>query len=56
MFDKGNDFPLVLGTGETTFLIMCPVLGPSLQEGHQGAGVCPEKGNGASEGSGGQDP
>jgi len=30
------------------------VLGPSLQEGHWGAGVCPEKGKEAGEGSGEQ--
>ena len=31
--------------------ILCSVLGPSLQEGHRGAGACPEKGNKGGEGS-----
>jgi len=30
------------------------ILGPSLQEGHGGAGACPEKGSEAGEGSGEQ--
>jgi len=33
---------------------VCSVLGPSLQERHQGCGVCPEKGNEAGGGSGAQ--
>lgn len=32
--------------------MLCPVLGPSVQKGHEGAGVCPEKSNGAGEMSG----
>lgn len=43
--DQGRDWPPVLGTAEATPGILCPVLGPSLQEKHGGAGVCPEKGN-----------
>jgi len=31
--------------------VLCSVLGPSLQAGHGGAGVCPEKGSEAGEGS-----
>ena len=31
-------------------MIVCSVLGPSLQERHGGAGACPEKGNRAGEG------
>ena len=44
----------VLGTGEAAPGVLCSVLGPSLQEGHWGAGACPEKGNEAGEGSGEQ--
>jgi len=29
--------------------VLCSVLGPSLQEGHWGAGACPEEGNEAGE-------
>ena len=47
--------PLVLSTGDATPRNLCSVLGPSLQEGHWGAGACPEKGNKAGEGSGEQD-
>jgi len=43
--------PPVLGTGEVAPRILYSVLIPSLQEGHGGAGACPEKGNKASEGS-----
>jgi len=32
--------------------MLCPVLGPSLQERHWGPGACPEKGNETDEGSG----
>jgi len=31
--------------------VLCSVLGPSLKHRHGGAGVCPEKGNEAGEGS-----
>ena len=51
---RGSDRPPVLGTGEAAPRILCSVLGPSLQEGHRGAGACPETGNGAGEGSGAQ--
>jgi len=35
--------------GEFAPRILCPALGPSLQEGHRGAGACPGKGNEAGE-------
>jgi len=41
----------VLGTGEAAPGVLCWVFGPSLQEGHWGAGACPEKSNEAGEGS-----
>ena len=41
-------------TGEAAPQVLCSLLGPSLQEGHWVAGVCPEKGNEAGEGSGEQ--
>jgi len=50
----GSDCAPVLGTGEAAPWILCSVLGLPVQEGHWGAGVCPEKGNDASEGSGEQ--
>ena len=43
--------PPVLGTREAAHQTLCSVLGPSLQERHGGAGVFPEKGNKAGEGS-----
>jgi len=46
--------PLLLSIGEAAPRTLCSVLGPSLQEGHWGAGACPEKGNEAGEGSGEQ--
>lgn len=45
----------LLSTGEAKPQILCPVLDPSLQERHWGAGEGPEKGNRTGEGSGGQD-
>jgi len=47
----GGDHAPVLGTGETAPWILCSVLGLSLQEGHRGAGACPEEGKEAGEGS-----
>ena len=44
----------VLSTGEAAPRVLCSALGPSRQEGHGGAGACPEKGNEAGEGSGEQ--
>jgi len=39
----------VLNTGEATPRVLCSVLGPSLQERHGAARVCPEKVNEAAE-------
>ena len=36
------------------YIHRCSVLGPSLQENHQGSGAYPEEGNEANEGSGAQ--
>ena len=44
----------VLSSGEAAPQVLCSVLGPSLQERHQGPGACSEKGNKAGEGSGAQ--
>jgi len=44
-------FPPVLDTGEAAPRVLYSVLSSSLQERHQGAGVCPKKGNKAGEGS-----
>ena len=44
----------VLITGEATPRALCSVVGPSLQERHQGPGTCPEKGNETGEESGAQ--
>jgi len=52
--DWGEDRAPVLGTGEAAARVLCSALGPSLQEGHGGAGACPEKGSEAGEGSGEQ--
>jgi len=49
-----SNCPPVLSTGEATPRVLCPVLGPSLQERHRGPGACPEEGNKAGEGSGAQ--
>jgi len=43
----GADHPSVLSDGEAAPQVLCSVLGPLLQERHQGHGVCPEKDNGA---------
>jgi len=51
---QGGDCAPVLGTGEATPQVLCSVLDPSPQEGHGGAGACPEKGSEAGEGSGEQ--
>ena len=45
----GGDHAPVLDTGEAAPGVLCSILSPSLQEGHGGAGVCPEKGNEAGE-------
>jgi len=39
----GVDCPSVLGSGEAAPQVLCSVLGPPLQERHQGPGACPEK-------------
>jgi len=52
--EQGRDRAPVLGSGEAVPRVLCSALGPSLQEGHGGAGVCPEKGSRAGEGSGEQ--
>ena len=49
-----NNCPPVLSTGEAAPQVLCPVLGPSLQERHRGPGARSEKGNKADEGSGAQ--
>ena len=49
--EQGSDCAPLLGTGEAAPGVLCSVLGPSLQERHWGAGVCPNKGNEAGEGS-----
>ena len=49
--EQGGDHAPVLSTGEAAPWVLCSVLGSSLQEGHWGAGACPEKGNEAGEGS-----
>ena len=41
----------VLNPGEAIPQVLCLVLGPSLQEIHQGPGACSVKGNKAGEGS-----
>lgn len=38
-------YPPVLSTGEATPQVLCPVLGPSLQERDRGPGACSEKGS-----------
>jgi len=43
--EQRGDHPPVLGTVEAIPQVMCSVLGPSLQEGHQNPGTCLEKGN-----------
>ena len=43
--------PSVLNPGEAIPHVLCLVLGPSLQEIHQGPGACSVKGNKAGEGS-----
>lgn len=45
-------FSPVVSTDKATPRVLYPVLGLSLQEGLGGAGVTPEKGNGAGEGCG----
>ena len=52
--EQGSNCPPVLSAGEAASQVLCPVLGPSLQERHGGPGACPEKGNKAGEGSGAQ--
>jgi len=52
--EQGGDRAPVLSTGEAAARVLCSALGPSLQEGHGGAGACPEKGSEAGEGSGEQ--
>jgi len=54
--EQGRDRAPMLGTGEAAPRVLCPVLGPSLQEGHWGAGAWPEKGSEAGEGAGEQVP
>ena len=49
-----SDGALVLGAGEAPPRVLCSALGPSLQEGHGGAGACPEQGSEAGEGAGEQ--
>ena len=51
---SGRDRAPVLSTGEATAQMLHAVLGPSLHEGHGGAGACPEQGSEAGEGSGEQ--
>jgi len=41
----GSECPSVLSTGEATLWKLCSELGLSLQQRHQGHGVCPEKSN-----------
>ena len=52
--EQGSNYSPVLSTGEAAPRVLCPVLGPSLQERHRGPGACPEEGNKAGEGSGAQ--
>jgi len=52
--EQGKDRAPGLGTGEVAPRVLCSALGPSLQEGHGGAGASPEKGREAGEGSGEQ--
>ena len=52
--EQGGNHPPVLSTGEAAPQVLCPVLGPSLQERHRGPGARSEKGNKADEGSGAQ--
>ena len=52
--EQGGDHAPMLGTGKAAPRVLCSALGPSLPEGHGGAGACPEKGNEAGEGSGEQ--
>ena len=50
---SSGSFP-VLRIGEAAPQVLCPVWGPPIREGHGRAGVSPEKGNKAGEGSGTQ--
>ena len=52
--EQGGDLAPVLGTAEAVPLVLCSVLGPSLQ-GHWVAEAYPKKGNKAGEGSREQD-
>ena len=52
--ESDGDHAPVLSTGEAAPRVLCSVLGLALQEGRWVAGVCPEKGNEAGEGSGEQ--
>jgi len=38
--EQGSNCPPVLSTGEATPWVLCPVLGPSLQERHRDPGAC----------------
>lgn len=42
--EQGSDCPPVVGTGEASAQVLCPVLALALQDGHGGAGACPEEG------------
>ena len=43
--EQGSSCPPVLSTGEAAPPVLCPVLGPSLQERHWGPAACSKKGN-----------
>ena len=43
--EQGSDHPPVLSSGETTPQVLCSVLGPLLQERHQGPEECLENSN-----------
>jgi len=47
---RSRSWSSVLTTAEATPWVLCSVLGPSLQEAHQRAGACPEKGHKAVKG------
>lgn len=48
----GEIIPLYSAQVQAASQILCPALGPSLQEGHCGVVMSPEKGRKAREGSG----